>query len=187
MNSKTTLQKRVPTIIGRSTVFGENNSAIGRLSERENTRNASVYETAKYRADNGGPPYGRMVASWNCNLHVRTADVWALFSSSARFRGGDDSAAAPPWRKGRTASEDERAADERDGHEEWPAGSPESAARCNTCVTRAHARASILQLLTLMPFCPLGRTRQQVTQRRLARIVRCEGRATWRAMYSSPA
>lgn len=66
----------------------------------------------------------------------------------------------------------ERAADERDGHEEWPAGSPESAARCNTCATRAHARASILQLLTLMPLRPLGRTREQVTQQRLARIVR---------------
>lgn len=84
--------------------WGKQQRAIGRLSERESTCNASVYETAeKYRADNGGPPYGRMVASWNCNLHVRPADVWArdraLFSSSARFRGGDDSAAAPPCEK----------------------------------------------------------------------------------------
>lgn len=88
-----------PTIFGKIAVC-----AIGRLSERESTRDASVYETTeKYRADNGGPPYGRMVASWNCNLHMRTADVWArdraLFSSSARFRGGDDSAAAPPCEK----------------------------------------------------------------------------------------
>lgn len=125
MNSKTALQKCVPMIVERS-FFGKTTAcAIGRLSERENTRNASVYETAKkYRADNGGPPYGRMIASWNCNLHVRTADVWArdraLFSSSAWFRGGDDSTAAPPCEKEEQRGR-ERAADERD--EEWPASS----------------------------------------------------------------
>lgn len=42
-----------------------------------------------------------------------------------------------------------------------PVGSPESAARCNTRATRAHASTSILELLTLMPFRPLGRIREQ--------------------------
>lgn len=133
MNSKTVLQKRVPTIIGRSTVFWENNSAIGRLSERENTRNAFMRRRSIVRI-----MVDHHMDAW---LHRGTVICMCAqlmsgpgLSSLVRFDFEEETIARPHLpdeKEGRWAETKEpQSANERDGYEEWPAGSPESAARC---------------------------------------------------------